>query len=72
MVSQGISPDFPGEGQVWLNFDGINYREHLAEREANRGHQAGRRRLPHYTFNVTSAIRPREANVLAVEVFRPT
>ena len=61
-----------GDGQVWLNFDGINYRANIwlnGKLIADTNRVAGAYRT--YTFNVTSTIRLREPNVLAVEVFPP-
>ena len=51
----------PG-GQVWLNFDGINDRANIwlnGQLIADTKRVAGAYRT--YTFNVTSAIRPRGA-----------
>jgi exo-1,4-beta-D-glucosaminidase len=58
--------------QVWINFDGINYRANIwlnGKLIADTNRVVGAYRT--YTFNVTSIIRTREANVLAVEVFPP-
>ena len=63
----------PGrDGQIWLHFDGINDRANIwlnGKRIADASRVLGAYRT--YTFNVTSAIRLREPNVLAVEVFPP-
>ncbi len=60
------------DGQVWLNFDGINYRANIwlnGKHIADTNRVAGAYRA--YTFNVTSAIHLEQPNVLAVEVFPP-
>ncbi len=60
------------EGQVWLNFDGINYRANIwlnGKLIADTSRVAGAYRT--YTFNVTSTIELAKPNVLAVEVFPP-
>jgi exo-1,4-beta-D-glucosaminidase len=60
------------DGQVWLNFDGINDRANIwlnGKLIADTNRVAGAYRT--YTFNVTSAIQTRQPNVLAVEVFPP-
>jgi exo-1,4-beta-D-glucosaminidase len=62
----------PAGGQVWLDFDGINYRANVwlnGELIADDKQVAGAYRT--YEFNVTGAILPGESNVLAVEVFAP-
>ena len=63
----------PGlDGQVWLNFDGINYRANIwlnGKLIADTSRVAGAYRT--YTFNVTSTIELQKPNVLAVEVFPP-
>src|SRR6266852_3716646 len=58
---------------VWLNFKGINYRANIflnGKQIANSDDVAGAWRT--YEFNVTSALKPGRANVLAVQVFAPT
>ena len=58
--------------QLWLNFEGINYRANIwlnGKQIANDKDVAGAWRT--YEFNVTDAIRPGEKNALAVEVFAP-
>ncbi len=60
------------DGQVWLNFDGINYRANIwlnGKLVADTSRVAGAYRT--YKFNVTSAIERLKPNVLAVEVFPP-
>jgi exo-1,4-beta-D-glucosaminidase len=62
------SPD----GQVWLDFDGINYRANVwvnGKLVANDHQVAGAYRT--YEFNITDAARAGAPNVLAVEVFPP-
>jgi len=63
----------PGrDGQVWLNFDGINYRANIwlnGKLVADTSRVAGAYRA--YTFNVTSTIELQKPNLLAVEVFPP-
>ena len=66
----GVTPE--RDGQVWLNFDGINYRANIwlnGKLVADTNRVAGAYRT--YTFNVTGSIQPRKPNVLAVEVFPP-
>lgn len=58
--------------QVWLHFDGINYRATLwvnGRKIAGPDEVAGMWRL--YEFNVTGSVRPGEDNALAVEVTPP-
>src|SRR5580658_3567157 len=62
----------PKDGQVWLNFEGINYRANVwlnGKLVANDKQVAGAYRT--YEFNVTGAARLGGPNVLAVEVFPP-
>jgi len=61
------------EKTVWLHFDGINYRANIwlnGRQIANADQVAGCWRL--YELDVTPAVLPGKANVLAVEVFPPT
>jgi exo-1,4-beta-D-glucosaminidase len=65
-----VSP--PRDGQVWLNFEGINYRANVwvnGKLVANDKEVAGAYRT--YEFNITGAARAGASNVLAVEVFPP-
>jgi len=58
---------------VWLNFKGINYRANVwlnGKQIANSDAVAGAWRT--YEFNVTEAVKPGGANVLAIQVFAPT
>jgi exo-1,4-beta-D-glucosaminidase len=60
------------DGQVWLNFDGINYRANIwlnGKLIADDSQVQGAYRT--YEFNVTDAVVAGEPNVLAVEVFPP-
>lgn len=60
------------DGQVWLNFDGINYRANIwlnGRLIAGADQVLGAYRQ--FTFNVSAAAKPGQANVLAVEVFPP-
>jgi exo-1,4-beta-D-glucosaminidase len=60
------------DGQVWLNFEGINYRANIwvnGKLVADDKQVAGAYRT--YDFNITDAARPGAPNVLAVEVFPP-
>jgi len=62
----------PQGGQVWLNFEGINYRANIwlnGKLIADDKQVAGAYRA--YEFNVTGAVVPGKPNVLAVEVFAP-
>ncbi|HZR33543.1 MAG TPA: glycosyl hydrolase family 2 [Terriglobales bacterium] len=63
--------EFNGK-QIWLNFQGINYRANIflnGQQIATDQNVAGAWRI--YEFNVTNAIHTGEGNVLAVEVFPP-
>jgi len=65
-----VSP--PKDGQVWLNFEGINYRANVwvnGKPLANDKEIAGAYRT--YEFNITGVARADAPNVLAVEVFPP-
>jgi exo-1,4-beta-D-glucosaminidase len=65
-----VSP--PRDGQVWLDFEGINYRANIwlnGKRLADTNQVAGAYRT--YEFNITDAVLPGKPNVLAVEVFAP-
>ena len=58
--------------QLWLNFEGINYRANIwlnGKQIANDKDVAGMWRT--YEFNVTDSIRPGEKNALAVEIAAP-
>jgi exo-1,4-beta-D-glucosaminidase len=58
--------------QLWLNFEGINYRANIwlnGKQIASDKDVAGAWRT--YEFNVTGALRLGEKNALAVEVFAP-
>ncbi|HEY6936629.1 MAG TPA: sugar-binding domain-containing protein, partial [Terriglobales bacterium] len=58
--------------QVWLNFEGINYRANVwlnGKQIAIDKNMAGMWRT--WEFNVTDAVHPGEKNALAVEVFAP-
>jgi exo-1,4-beta-D-glucosaminidase len=62
----------PQDGQVWLNFEGINYRANVwvnGQLVANDKEISGAYRT--YEFNITSVARADAPNVLAVEVFPP-
>ena len=62
----------PDGGQVWLNFEGINYRANVwlnGKLIADDKQIAGAYRT--YEFNVTGAVLAGKPNVLAVEVFAP-
>ncbi len=66
-----VPADYAGR-QVWLNFEGINYRADIwlnGNPIANSLAVAGAYRR--YEFNVTDAVKPGETNVLAVEVHAP-
>ncbi len=61
----------PG-GQVWLNFDGINFRANIwlnGKRIADARQVAGAYRM--FEFNITDVVEAEKPNVLAVEVFPP-
>jgi exo-1,4-beta-D-glucosaminidase len=65
-----VSP--PLDGQVWLNFEGINYRANVwvnGKLVANDKEVAGAYRT--YDFNITAAARAGAPNVLAVEIVPP-
>ncbi len=74
VVSQGIYRLRRVGGQVWLNFDGINYRANIwlnGKRIADTNEVVGAYRT--YRFNVTDLVKTTgKPNVLAVEVFAPT
>jgi len=58
--------------QVWLNFEGINYRANVwlnGKQVASEKNMAGMWRT--WEFNVTDAVHPGDKNALAVEVFAP-
>ena len=60
----------PDEGQVWLNFDGINYRANVwvnGNQIADTNQIVGAYRT--YQFNITSALAHGKPNVVAVETF---
>jgi exo-1,4-beta-D-glucosaminidase len=62
----------PEDGQVWLNFDGINYRANIwlnGKLIADDKQVAGAYRT--YQFNVSGAVLPAKTNVVAVQVFAP-
>ena len=64
--------NLPHQGQVWLNFDGINYSANIwlnGTRIADTNQVQGAYRT--YQFNVTSVVRAGQENVLAVEIFPP-
>ncbi len=66
-----VPADYAGK-QVWLNFEGINYRADIwlnGHQIANSSAVAGAYRR--YEFNVTDAVKPGETNVLAIEVHAP-
>lgn len=61
------------DGRVWLHFGGINYRGEIwlnGTRIADSATVAGAYRT--YDFDVTDALKPGKANVLAVEAMAPT
>ncbi len=61
----------PGE-QVWLNFDGINYKANIwlnGKQVARYDQVAGAYRM--YEFNVTGLLRSDQPNAVAAEVFAP-
>lgn len=58
------------DGQVWLNFDGINYRANIwlnGKQIADTNQIVGAYRT--YQFNITDNVMPGKANMLAVETF---
>jgi len=60
----------PEDGQVWLNFDGINYRADIwlnGKRIANTNGIVGAYRT--YQLNITPALVSGKPNVLAIETF---
>ncbi len=64
--------DFQGR-DIWLHFDGINYRANLwvnGRKLADSSEVAGAFRI--YSFNVTRFLFPGRKNTLAVEIFAPT
>jgi len=68
-----VAPTSYAGKTVWLNFKGINYRANIflnGKLIANSDDVAGAWRT--YEFNVTNALKPGRANVLAVQVFAPT
>jgi exo-1,4-beta-D-glucosaminidase len=65
-----VTPE-PG-GEVWLNFEGINYRANLwlnGKLLADTNQIAGAYRT--YRFNISAAVKSGQPNVLAVEIFAP-
>ena len=59
--------------QIWLHFDGINYRANIwinGSKIADASEVAGPYRT--YDFNVTQFVKAGEENVIAVETFAPT
>jgi exo-1,4-beta-D-glucosaminidase len=67
-----FSVSSPKDGQVWLDFEGVNYRANVwvnGKLVAHDREVAGAYRT--YEFNITSAARAGKHNVLAVEVFPP-
>ena len=61
---------FPDDGQVWLNFDGINYRADIwvnGQKIADTNQVVGAYRT--YQFNIAPAIQRGKPNVVAVELF---
>src|SRR5713101_8314369 len=67
-----LSHEYAGK-TVWLNFRGINYRANIflnGKQIANSNDVVGAWRT--YEFNITNALKPGRANVLAVQVFAPT
>jgi len=66
-----VPADYKGR-QVWLHFDGINYRANIwlnGKKIASENEIAGAWRT--YALNVTEAALPGQENALAVEVFAP-
>ena len=60
------------EQQVWLHFDGINFRANIwvnGKRIADSKEVAGAYRI--YDFNITEAVAERKPNVLALEISPP-
>ncbi len=67
------APAASSDGRFWLHFGGLNYRGDIwlnGKEIADRSTVAGAYRT--YDFDVTDAIKPGAANVLAVETFAPT
>jgi exo-1,4-beta-D-glucosaminidase len=61
------------DGQVWLNFDGVNYRANIwlnGKEIADSSQVEGAYRT--YVFNVTDVVLAGKTNVLAVELFPPS
>ena len=66
-----IPADYAGK-QIWLHFDGINYRANIwlnGKKIASTDQVVGMWRM--FEFNVTADARAGQANALAVEVFPP-
>lgn len=66
-----VPASFQGK-QIWLHFDGINYRANIwlnGHKIAGTDQVVGMWRL--YEFNITQAALPGKTNALAVEVFAP-
>ena len=66
-----LPPEYSGR-TVWLGFDGINYRANVwmnGVQIASSENLAGTWRL--FNLDVTSAVKPGQANSLAVEIFPP-
>jgi len=62
-------PPLPSGTQVWLNFEGINYRADVwlnGRRIADSAHMVGMFEM--FTFPVTEHVRPGQGNVLAVRI----
>ena len=66
-----LPPEYSGK-TVWLGFDGINYRANVwmnGVQIASSENVVGTWRL--FNLNVTSSVKPGQANSLAVEIFPP-
>ena len=66
-----LPPEYSGR-TVWLGFDGINYRANVwmnGVQIASSENVVGTWRL--FNLNVTSSVKPGQANSLAVEIFPP-
>lgn len=66
-----LPPSYAGR-EVWLIFDGINYRANIwlnGELLASAKEIVGT--FPSHEFNVTRRVRPGQPNALAVEIFAP-
>jgi exo-1,4-beta-D-glucosaminidase len=66
-----IPASFAGK-QIWLHFDGINYRANIwmnGQKIAGTDQVVGMWRI--FEFNVTSVAQPGKSNALAVEIFAP-